>query len=299
MEDDGALCVFPPGFENRHGEPLPLIVRKSDGGYGYSATDLAAVRDRTGRLGATRLVYVVGAEQSLHLRWSSPWPPWPDTCPTVRRPSTSASAWCSGRTARSWPAAAVTLRAPHRPALRGGGACGRGVEGARAASCLRTAGGGGPRARHRRGQVRRPLHGARSATTSSTGTACWPSRATPVRTSSTPTPASARSSAAPRPTRPPPAATPAARRASGARAGAAAPALRRGGGGDGADTRARRSCAPTSSTWPASFTAFYEACRVLVDDEAVRVSRLGSVRPHGPGARAGLSLLGMEAPEQM
>ena len=60
VEDDGALCVFPQGFENRQGEPLPLIVRKSDGGYGYPATDLAAVRDRTGRLGATRLIYVVG-----------------------------------------------------------------------------------------------------------------------------------------------------------------------------------------------------------------------------------------------
>ncbi|MGO9856575.1 MAG: arginine--tRNA ligase [Acidimicrobiales bacterium] len=68
VENDGALCVFPEGFENRHGEPLPLIVRKSDGGYGYPATDLATVRDRTGRLGATRIIYVVGAEQSLHLR---------------------------------------------------------------------------------------------------------------------------------------------------------------------------------------------------------------------------------------
>ncbi len=68
VEDDGALCVFPAGFENRQGDPLPLIVRKSDGGYGYPATDLATVRDRTGRLGATRLLYVVGAEQSLHLR---------------------------------------------------------------------------------------------------------------------------------------------------------------------------------------------------------------------------------------
>ncbi len=68
VEDDGALCVFPAGFENRKGEPLPLIVRKSDGGYGYPATDLAAVRDRTVRLGATRLVYVVGAEQTLHLQ---------------------------------------------------------------------------------------------------------------------------------------------------------------------------------------------------------------------------------------
>ncbi len=68
VENDGALCVFPEGFENRNGDPLPLIVRKSDGGYGYPATDLACVRDRTERIGATRLIYVVGAEQSLHLR---------------------------------------------------------------------------------------------------------------------------------------------------------------------------------------------------------------------------------------
>jgi arginyl-tRNA synthetase len=68
VEDQGALCVFPEGFENRQGDPLPLIVRKSDGGYGYPATDLACVRDRTERIGATRLIYVVGAEQSLHLR---------------------------------------------------------------------------------------------------------------------------------------------------------------------------------------------------------------------------------------
>src|ERR1700727_1089194 len=68
VENDGALCVFPEGFENRHGEPLPLIVRKSDGGYGSPATDLAALRDRTGRIGATRLLYVVAAEQTLHFR---------------------------------------------------------------------------------------------------------------------------------------------------------------------------------------------------------------------------------------
>jgi arginyl-tRNA synthetase len=68
VENDGALCVFPEGFENRQGEPLPLIVRKSDGGYGYPATDLACIRDRTGRRGATTLVYVVGLEQALHFR---------------------------------------------------------------------------------------------------------------------------------------------------------------------------------------------------------------------------------------
>jgi arginyl-tRNA synthetase len=68
VENDGAQCVFPEGFTNRQGDPLPLIVRKSDGGYGYPATDLACIRDRTERRGATTLLYVVGAEQALHLR---------------------------------------------------------------------------------------------------------------------------------------------------------------------------------------------------------------------------------------
>ena len=67
VEDEGARCVFPPGFTNRKGDPLPLIVQKSDGGYGYAATDLAALRDRVGRIGATRILYVVGAPQSQHL----------------------------------------------------------------------------------------------------------------------------------------------------------------------------------------------------------------------------------------
>jgi arginyl-tRNA synthetase len=65
---DGAAVVFPPGFTNRRGQPLPLIVRKSDGGYGYAATDLATVIDRVERLGATLLLYVVGAPQAQHLQ---------------------------------------------------------------------------------------------------------------------------------------------------------------------------------------------------------------------------------------
>jgi arginyl-tRNA synthetase len=64
--DDGALCVFVPGFTNREGEPLPLIVRKQDGGYGYAATDLAALRYRTKTLHGTRLLYVVGTPQTQH-----------------------------------------------------------------------------------------------------------------------------------------------------------------------------------------------------------------------------------------
>jgi arginyl-tRNA synthetase len=67
-DSEGAKCVFPAGFTGRDGAPLPLIVRKSDGGYGYAATDLAAVRYRTGKLAATRLLYVVGTPQSQHLQ---------------------------------------------------------------------------------------------------------------------------------------------------------------------------------------------------------------------------------------
>jgi arginyl-tRNA synthetase len=65
---NGALCAFPPGFTGRDGEPLPMILRKSDGGYGYDTTDLAAIRYRIRDLKANRLIYVVGAEQSLHFR---------------------------------------------------------------------------------------------------------------------------------------------------------------------------------------------------------------------------------------
>jgi arginyl-tRNA synthetase len=63
---DGAVCVFPEGFTNKEGARLPLIVRKQDGGYGYAATDLAAIRYRTHDLGATRILYVVGAPQQQH-----------------------------------------------------------------------------------------------------------------------------------------------------------------------------------------------------------------------------------------
>ncbi|WP_328646851.1 arginine--tRNA ligase [Amycolatopsis sp. NBC_00348] len=63
---DGAVCVFPEGFRNREGDRLPLIVRKRDGGYGYAATDLATVRYWTTERGATDLLYVVGTPQAQH-----------------------------------------------------------------------------------------------------------------------------------------------------------------------------------------------------------------------------------------
>jgi arginyl-tRNA synthetase len=68
VESDGALCAFPAGFTGRDGRPLPLIVRKADGGFGYAATDLAAVRYRVRELGADTILYVVGAPQRTHFR---------------------------------------------------------------------------------------------------------------------------------------------------------------------------------------------------------------------------------------
>lgn len=65
---DGALCVFLPGYTGREGKPVPLIVRKSDGGYGYGTTDLATIRRRVRDMHADRVLYVVGAPQALHFK---------------------------------------------------------------------------------------------------------------------------------------------------------------------------------------------------------------------------------------
>jgi arginyl-tRNA synthetase len=65
---NGALCVFFDDIKGKDGEPVPLIVRKTDGGFGYAATDLSAIRNRTGELHADTLLYVVDVRQSLHFR---------------------------------------------------------------------------------------------------------------------------------------------------------------------------------------------------------------------------------------
>ena len=67
VEDQGARVVFVPGFTNKAGDPLPLIVVNQHGGYGYATTDLAAIRHRVQELGAQRVLYVVDAGQSQHL----------------------------------------------------------------------------------------------------------------------------------------------------------------------------------------------------------------------------------------
>ena len=65
---DGADVVFPDGFMNRENQPLPLIIRKTDGGYNYATSDLACVIDRVERLDSSLLLYVVGAPQAQHLQ---------------------------------------------------------------------------------------------------------------------------------------------------------------------------------------------------------------------------------------
>ena len=67
-QSEGAQVVFPPGFTNREGQPLPLMLRSSAGAYMYATSDVACVLDRVERLGADLMVYVVGAPQSLHLQ---------------------------------------------------------------------------------------------------------------------------------------------------------------------------------------------------------------------------------------
>jgi arginyl-tRNA synthetase len=66
VESDGAKCVFVDGFTNKEGEPLPLIVQKSDGGYNYATTDLAAIRYRIQNDKAKRIVYVTDSGQANH-----------------------------------------------------------------------------------------------------------------------------------------------------------------------------------------------------------------------------------------
>jgi len=68
VRSDGALVVFFDDIPGPDGNTAPLIVQKSDGGFGYGATDLAAIRYRTGTLHADRLLYVVDARQALHFR---------------------------------------------------------------------------------------------------------------------------------------------------------------------------------------------------------------------------------------
>ncbi len=93
--DQGAICVFlekpdgSPAFKGPQGDPLPMLIQKSDGASLYATTDVAgalfrmahstrhpiklhteklaaALQGLGGGLGADRVIYVVGAPQKLH-----------------------------------------------------------------------------------------------------------------------------------------------------------------------------------------------------------------------------------------
>ena len=68
VESDDAVVVFSEEVTGPDGNPVPLMVRKSDGGYGYDTTDLATIRYRIHDLEATRLLYVTDSRQALHFR---------------------------------------------------------------------------------------------------------------------------------------------------------------------------------------------------------------------------------------
>jgi len=60
VENQGALCIF----ENE--ESTPLICRKSDGGFNYASTDLAALWQRATQLKADQIIYVTDVGQGKH-----------------------------------------------------------------------------------------------------------------------------------------------------------------------------------------------------------------------------------------
>ncbi|MHC5096799.1 MAG: arginine--tRNA ligase [Planctomycetota bacterium] len=68
IASDGAMCVFPEGFTNKDGDPLPFIIQKSDGAFLYATTDLAALRFRINELNADKVIYVTDARQLLHFQ---------------------------------------------------------------------------------------------------------------------------------------------------------------------------------------------------------------------------------------
>ncbi len=68
VESDGAMCVFPEGFKNKDGEPLPFIIQKTDGAFLYATTDLAALRYRINELKADKVIYVTDARQAQHFQ---------------------------------------------------------------------------------------------------------------------------------------------------------------------------------------------------------------------------------------
>ncbi len=68
LESDGAKVVFLDELADKNGDPSPMIVQKSGGGFLYATTDLAALKYRAEELNADRILYFIDARQSLHMK---------------------------------------------------------------------------------------------------------------------------------------------------------------------------------------------------------------------------------------
>ncbi len=70
VEDEGAQCVYLNKIYGKDGNPLPFIIQKTDGGFNYATTDLAAIRYRLNPKpngdGAQRVIYVTDSGQANH-----------------------------------------------------------------------------------------------------------------------------------------------------------------------------------------------------------------------------------------
>ena len=112
-----------PGSPTGRAQPLPLIIQKSDGGYGYAASDLAALRDRFGRL-ERRPGPLRGRGRRRPSTWpcASPWPRQAGWIPPGRgRGPRRRSGACWAPTARCSRSRAGDVGQAGRPARRGGG----------------------------------------------------------------------------------------------------------------------------------------------------------------------------------
>ena len=156
QESDGALVVFPPGFTNREGDPLPLIVRSRAGAFTYATSDLACVIDRVERVGADVMLYVVGAEQGQHLQMVFAVSAMAGWLVPPRRAEHVSFGLVLGTDHKTLRSRSGGRRGSSTSSTRrsSGGRGGGGEESrpAPGAAC-----GGRPRRRHRRGEVRRPV----------------------------------------------------------------------------------------------------------------------------------------------
>ena len=65
---DGAKCIFMDQFKGRDDEYLPVMIQKSDGGFNYDTTDIAAMWYRINHDHADRNICVTDSGQSLHFQ---------------------------------------------------------------------------------------------------------------------------------------------------------------------------------------------------------------------------------------